>query len=53
MAENSSNNAAYFIIGALVVAVAVLGYFMFFAASDEPDLSISVGGETLEVDVDD
>ena len=49
MSEQISNKFVYFIIGALVVAVAVLSYFMFFNA-DEPDLSISVGGETLEVD---
>ncbi len=51
MSDQSSNKFSYFIIGGLVVAVAVLSYFMFFNA-DEPDLAISVGGETLEVDTE-
>lgn len=51
MAENSGDNKGlYFIVGALVVAVAVIGYLMFGGGASEPDLSISVGGETLEVD---
>ena len=53
MADTTKGNSfAYFMIGALVVAVGVIGYFM-FAAADEPDLSVSLGGETVEVDIKD
>lgn len=50
MADNSSGGKGlYLIIGGLVVAVAVLAFFM-FGGADEPDLSIGVGDSKIEID---
>ena len=53
MAENSSGGKGlYLIVGGLVVAVAVLLFFMFGPGADEPDLSIDIGDSKIEVDTD-
>ncbi len=50
MAENSgANKGLYFIVGALVVAVAVIAYLM-MGGNDEPDLSIKLGEDGIEID---
>ena len=51
MANQTSGKSAYLLIGGLIVVVAVLA-FLLLGPKDEPDLSISVGGETLEIDTD-
>lgn len=50
MADNNGNTTKGFIIGALVIAVAVLGYFLFMHEANEPDLSISVSEDGLEIE---
>jgi len=43
MADNSGGGKGlYLIVGGLVVAVAVLAYFLFLAPSNEPDLAIDL-----------
>jgi hypothetical protein len=46
--QNKSKMPLYLIIGLLVVGVAVLGYFAL--DKDEPDLSIEIGDQKIEVD---
>ncbi|WP_017932426.1 hypothetical protein [Robiginitomaculum antarcticum] len=53
MADNSgSGKGLYFIVGALVIAVLVIGYFMMAGQADKPDLAIDVdeGGIQIETD---
>jgi hypothetical protein len=50
MANNSGGGKGlYLIIGGLVVAVAVMAYFM-FAPSNQPDLAIDIGDAGIEVE---
>lgn len=49
MAKKPSGNALYIIIGAVVVAVIAVGYFM-VQESNEPDFSISVGENGIDVE---
>ncbi len=51
MANQTSGKGAYLIIGGLIVVVAVLAFLM-FGPKDEPDVSISLGDQTLEIDTD-
>jgi len=44
-----SGKGLYFIVGALVVAVAVMAYFL-FAPSEKPDLAIDIGDVGIEVE---
>ncbi|WP_416877103.1 hypothetical protein [Litorimonas sp.] len=49
--NNGSGKGIYFIVGALVIAVLGLGYMYFTGQSaDEPDLSIEVDDNGLDVD---
>ena len=50
--NEGGNKGLYFVVGALVVAVLVLGYFFMQSQADEPDLSIEVNEEGLEIDTD-
>jgi len=53
MAENTgSGKGIYLIVGGLVVAVAVLAYFMFGGPKDEPALEIGIGDTQIEVQTD-
>lgn len=53
MAERSENKGfIYFVLGALVVAVGVLAYFLWYEESEDPSLSISVTEDGVEVDGD-
>lgn len=47
--QNGGGKGLYFILGALVVAVAVMAYLQ-FAPSNEPDLSIDFGEGGIEVE---
>jgi len=50
MANNSGGGKGlYLIIGGLVVAVAVMAFFL-FAPSNEPDLAIDIGDSGITVD---
>lgn len=49
MANKTSGNALYFIIGAVVVAVLAGGFFM-VQQSNEPDLSIDIGESGLDIE---
>lgn len=49
MANKSGGNALYFIIGAIVVAVLAVGFFM-IQEQNEPDLSIDVSSEGIDVE---
>lgn len=50
MANNAGGGKGlYFIVGALVVAVAVMAYFL-FAPSEKPDLAIDIGDTGIEVE---
>jgi hypothetical protein len=49
--DNKSKNGLYFIIGALLVAVLGLGYFVYSGQSaDEPDLAIEVSEDGIDID---
>lgn len=48
MAKKSGGNALYFIIGAAVVAVLAVGFFM-TQKSNEPDLSIDVSESGIDI----
>jgi len=47
--NNGGGKGLYLIVGGLLVAVAVMAYFM-FAQSDEPDLAIDIGDGGITVD---
>lgn len=49
MANKSGGNALYIIIGAIVVAVLAVGFFM-VQESNEPDLSIDVSDSGIDVE---
>ncbi len=49
MANKSGGNALYFIIGAVVVAVLAVGFFM-VQESNEPDFSIDVSESGIDVE---
>lgn len=49
MANKSGGNALYFIIGAIVVAVLAVSFFM-YQESQEPDLSIDVSESGIDVE---
>lgn len=49
MANKSSGNPLYLIIGAVVVAVLAVGFFM-VQDSNEPDLSIDVSESGIDVE---
>jgi hypothetical protein len=49
MAKKSGGNALYFIIGAVVVAVIAVGFFM-VQESNEPDFSIDVSESGIDVE---
>jgi hypothetical protein len=48
MAKKSGGNALYFIIGAAVVAILAVGFFM-TQESNEPDLSIDVSESGIDI----
>ena len=52
MANNSGGGGKgiYFIVGALVVAVLGMGYFMIQNQTDEPDLAIEFSEDGIKVD---
>lgn len=51
MAERSDNKGfIYFVLGALVVAVGVLAYFLWHEENEDPSLSITVTEDGIEVD---
>lgn len=52
MADNSGNGRGglYMIVGALVVAVLGLGYFVMQGQADKPDLSIEFSEDGVEID---
>jgi hypothetical protein len=49
MANKSGGNALYFIIGAAVVAAIAVAFFV-MQESNEPDLSIDVSEDGIEVE---
>lgn len=49
MANKSGGNALYFIIGAAVVAVIAVAFFM-FQESNDPDLSIDVNENGIDIE---
>lgn len=51
MATQESNNGLYFIVGALVVLVAVLG-FVYFGSSDAPNIEPAAGVEQAAQEVE-
>lgn len=54
MSEKTSNSAVYFILGALVVAVLGIGYFLYSGqASGGNDLSITVSEDGIDADLPD
>ena len=53
MAARSDNKGfIYFVLGALVVAVGVLAYFLWHEETEDPSMSISVTEDGVEVDGD-
>ena len=50
--ETGSGKGIYLIVGGLVVAVAVMAYFLFGGATNEPELEIGIGDSSIEVQVD-
>lgn len=53
MADNSgSGKGIYLIVGGLVVAVAVLAYFMFGGQTNEPEMEIGIGDTKIEIQTD-
>lgn len=53
MADNSgSGKGIYLIVGALVVAVLVLGYFMMGGTTNEPEAEIGIGDTKIEIQTD-
>lgn len=50
---SGSNRGLYFIVGALLVAVLVLGYFFMQEKQNEPDLSIDVNEQGIDINTND
>lgn len=52
MANNSGQGGRgiYFIVGALVVAVLGMGYFIMQGQADKPDLAIEVSEDGIDID---
>ncbi len=50
MAEKTSNNALYFIVGALVVLVAIGGYYIYNQEADKPGVSIEISEDGVKID---
>lgn len=53
MADRSDNKGfIYFVLGALVVGVGVLAYFLWHEENEDPSMSISVTEDGVEVEGD-
>jgi len=50
--ETGSGKGIYLIVGGLVVAVAVMAYFLLGGSTNEPEMEIGIGDTKIEIQTD-
>lgn len=50
MSDKNSNNTLYFIVGALVVLVAIGGFYIYNQNADKPGVQIEISEDGIKID---